>query len=396
MRFSSCFLLAAGLAPEVSAVTVGYYPTWKKQYMTSVDLSMYSHVNIAFGIPRQDGNFTFDGDSYLSQTVSELHGKGVKAILSIGGWSGSNLFSGIAKSSSATDTLINSIVGYIKSYGLDGIDIDWEYPGRLGNTCNVFDAQNDSNNFLALLNKLRQQLDSSFGKRAKLITLAVRAQPFDGPNGPLTDVSAFAKAVDWISLMAYDINGGWGAVTGPNAPFNFEKGKGEQLSFVSAIDSWMQAGWPANQMVVGFAFYGHSMQALQDMTKDAKNQYQPQSKVVPLGDKEDASWFDACAGSSSNSGTWQWKYLREQILSSPTTTRAPWVRQWDPTSQTPWLFNPQTKIFISYDDPQSLEVKIQYAASKGLAGSMVWSMNMDTPDHELLRALKRWTNHSRS
>lgn len=403
MRYKSCLVVAGLLALEASGaatsspVTVGYYPTWKRQHMTNVDFSMYTHINVGFAVPRQDGSLSFDGDSFLSQLVSDFHGKGAKALISVGGWTGSNLFSGIAKNSAATDTLIRSIIDYVKKYNLDGVDIDWEYPGRLGNTCNVFDAQKDSPNFLALLQKLRQQLDATFGARKKLITLAVRVEPFDGPSGPMTDVSAFAKVVDWISLMAYDINGAWADTTGPNAPFKSEKGKGQQLSFVSAIDGWCKAKWPTSQMVAGFAFYGRSTQAMQDMTRDAKNQYQPQSKVVPLGDKEDASWADPCSGSSSNSGTWQWKHLRDQgLLNSPATAKSPWVRQWDPTSQTPWLFNSQTKTFISYDDPQSLEIKIKYAASKGLAGAMVWSMEMDTPDHELLKVVKQWPGNRQS
>ncbi|KAJ2658460.1 hypothetical protein IWW48_004040 [Coemansia sp. RSA 1200] len=65
------------------------------------------------------------------------------------------------------------------------------------------------------------------------------------------------------------------------------------------------------------------------------------------------------------------------LLTSPSTAAAPWVRQWDSVSQTPWLFNPSTKQFISYDDPESLKIKVDYAASKGLAGTMIWSENMD-------------------
>ncbi|KAJ1846072.1 hypothetical protein LPJ73_004642, partial [Coemansia sp. RSA 2703] len=98
--------------------------------------------------------------------------------------------------------------------------------------------------------------------------------------------------VDYANLMQYDINGGWNSDTGPNAPFNFESGKGLQASFVSAIDAWTGAGWPANQLTAGIAFYGRSTIATVDMTKDPNNQYQPQQSVVPLGDSEDAPWYD--------------------------------------------------------------------------------------------------------
>ncbi|KAJ2641181.1 hypothetical protein GGH99_008968, partial [Coemansia sp. RSA 1285] len=338
----------------------------------SIDFSKYTHINMAFGIPTASGTFSFDGDWFLPSIVSDLHSKGTKVLMSVGGWTGSNFFSNIVKDTGASTTLINSMVDYVDKNQLDGIDIDWEYPGRLGDTCNVFDKANDTPNYLKFLQSLRAAFDSKFGKKGKLITLAIRVQPFDVDGSPSSDVSEFAKVVDYGNLMQYDINGGWNNDTGPNAPFNFEQGKGLQVSYVSAIDAWTKAGWPAGQLTAGLAFYGRSTIAKEDMTKDPTNQYQPQDSTVPLGDSEDAPWYDACAGTTANSGTWQWKNMRTQgLLTSPSTAAAPWVRQWDSVSQTPWLFNPSTKQFISYDDPESLKIKVDYAASKGLAGTMI-------------------------
>ncbi|KAJ2721829.1 hypothetical protein GGI07_003712 [Coemansia sp. Benny D115] len=373
-----------------SGMTIGYYPSWKKAQSANVDFSKYTHINMAFGIPTSSGTISFDGDWFLPQVVTDVHSKGAKVLLSVGGWTGSNLFSTIVKDPGARSTLISSMVNYVKNYNLDGIDIDWEYPGRLGNNCNIYDNANDTPNFLKFLQDLRATFDSTFGTRQKLITLAVRVEPFDLNGGYSTDVSGFAKVVDYANLMQYDINGGWNTETGPNAPFNYEKGKGLQASFVSAIDAWTSAGWPANQLTAGIGFYGRSTIASVDMTKDPTNQYQPQQSVVPLGDSEDAPWYDACAGSTANSGTWMWRHLRDQgVLTSPTTPAAPWVRQWDPISQTPWLFNPSTKQFISYDDMDSLKIKVDYAASKGLAGTMVWSINMDY-NNELLDTINKF------
>ncbi|KAJ2869954.1 hypothetical protein GGH93_005945 [Coemansia aciculifera] len=369
-------------------VIMGYYPSWKRAQSANVDWSKYTHVNMAFGIPTSSGTFSFDGDWFLPALVTSMHSAGTKVLMSVGGWTGSNYFSTVMKDTGARSTMITSMVNYVKANNLDGIDIDWEYPGRLGDNCNVFDVVNDTPNYLAFLQDLRAALTAAFGAGQKLITLAVRVQPFEVNSVPLTDVSAFAKVVDYANLMQYDINGGWNNVTGPNAPLNFQQGQGLQVSFASAINDWVGAGFPANQLTAGIGFYGRSTIALQDMTKDPTNQYQAQAAVVPLGDSEDAPWYDACAGSTANSGVWQWKHLRDQgVLTSPATASAPWVRQWDSVSQTPWLFNPSTKQFISYDDPQSLQIKIDYAASKGLAGAMIWSVNMDY-NNELLEVVR--------
>ncbi|KAJ2461350.1 hypothetical protein GGF42_000247 [Coemansia sp. RSA 2424] len=393
MKIYSIYALAAmavSLAPTVfgGPVIMGYYPSWKRAQSANVDWSKYTHVNMAFGIPTSSGTFSFDGDWFLPALVTSMHSAGTKVLMSVGGWTGSNYFSTIMKNPSARSTMISSMVDYVKANNLDGIDIDWEYPGRLGDNCNVFDVANDTPNYLAFLQDLRAALDTAFGARLKLITLAVRVQPFEVNSIPSADVSAFAKVVDYANLMQYDINGGWNNVTGPNAPLNFQQGEGLQVSFASAISDWVGAGFPANQLTAGIGFYGRSTIALQDMTKDPTNQYQPQSQLVPLGDSEDAPWYDACAGSTANSGVWQWKHLRDQgVLTSPATAAAPWVRQWDSVSQTPWLFNPSTKQFISYDDPQSLQIKIDYASSKGLAGAMIWSVNMDY-NNELLDVVR--------
>ncbi|KAJ2716642.1 hypothetical protein H4R19_000533 [Coemansia spiralis] len=381
---SSLFLAWAAAEP----VILGYYPSWKRAKMDGVDFSKYTHVNVGFSIPSSDGTFTFEDDWALEAISSQIRAGGAKVLMSVGGWTGSNYFSDILKNSAARSQLLASMTDYVRNNNLDGIDIDWEYPGRQGNTCNAYDAQNDAANFLAFLGDLRQRFDAMFGARNKLITLAVRVEPFDQTGGPMRDVSEFARYVDYASIMAYDINGAWNPETGPNAPFNFEGGKGTPLSFVSAIDAWTSAGWPANQLVAGLGFYGRATVTQQNMIRDSANQYQPQLHDVPLGDQEDAPWFDACAGSTANSGMWQWKNLRLQgVLADPHTAAAPWVRQWDSVSQTPWLFNPTTQMFLSYDDPDSIKIKAGYAASRGLAGVMVWSANMDY-NGELLDAAR--------
>ncbi|KAJ2851078.1 hypothetical protein IWW36_001425 [Coemansia brasiliensis] len=395
MRFLSACVAAVGLlylAVPVfgEPIVVGYYASWKQQQSANVDFSKYTHINLAFGIPNSDGTFTFDETLNIPNIVTEIHGKGAKALVSIGGWSGSNLISTILKDETANQKFITSIVDYVKANELDGVDLDWEYPGRQGAKCNVVDEANDTPNYLKFVQALREQFNTEFGESKKLITMAVYVQPFYINGAPSTDVSEFAKVVDFINLMQYDINGAWLNNTGPNAPLEFEQGKGAQFSFASAIDAWTKAGWPANQLTAGLAFYGRSTTATVDMTKDPTNQYQPQGSVLPKGDSEDAEWSDTCDQTSGMSGMWQWKHLRDQgVLTSPDTAASPWVRQWDDTTKTPWLFNPETKIFISYDDIESIGAKIEYASSKGLAGAMVWAVYMDYED-ELLDTILKW------
>ncbi|KAJ2830441.1 hypothetical protein IWW50_000285 [Coemansia erecta] len=359
-------------------LVVGYYATWKKAQTEGVDFSKYTHINIAFAIPNADGTFTLDESFALPEAVTMIRGKGAKVLISIGGWTGSNLISAIMSDDTTNKKFLTSIVDYVKTNDLDGVDLDWEYPGKSGAKCNPFDEANDTPNYLKFLQALRSELDTTFGEKKKLITMAVYVAPFYVNGAPSTDVSEFAKVVDYAHLMQYDVNGGWLNLTGPNAPLNNDKENGAPFSFASAIDAWTGAKWPANQLTAGLAFYGRSTTTLEDMTKTPDNMYQNQSNVLPQGDSEDAVWADTCDETDGFNGQWQWKHLRDQkVLTDPLTAAAPWVRTVDKTSNTPWLFNPEKKTFISYDDPDSIEAKINYAASKGLAGAMVWAIYMD-------------------
>ncbi|KAJ2560218.1 hypothetical protein GGH12_005011, partial [Coemansia sp. RSA 1822] len=124
---TAALAVVALAAPVVigGPVVLGYYPSWKKAQMAGVDTSKYTHITMAFAIPTSSGKFSFDGDWFLPQVVTDLHAKGTKVLMSVGGWTGSNLFSTILKNPSTKSTLIQSMVSYVKQYELDGIDIDW-------------------------------------------------------------------------------------------------------------------------------------------------------------------------------------------------------------------------------------------------------------------------------
>jgi chitinase len=63
-----------------------------------------------------------------------------------------------------------------------------------------------------------------------------------------------------------------------------------------------------------------------------------------------------------------------------------YARHWDATAQVPYLWNAQTRVFVSYDDPQSLKLKADFVKSNGLGGMMYWEQSQD-PDGELLSVL---------
>lgn len=245
---------------------------------------------------------------------------------------------------------------------------------------------NDVQNLNTLVKELRSALDTNFPNAHKEISIAVHITPFGGTS-PVSDVSGFVPYVDRFHVMAFDINGAWNSTSGPNAPFHNTPGYGYPAGFVEGIQSWNAAGVPYNKITGGIAFYGR-VQTL-SVSDTPTTQYNPGvSPNPPAGDQLDAAWQDAYCASDveSNSGVWRWTYLRSQgLLTSPTTAASPWIRNFDSFTQTPWLYNPTNKQYISYDDPISLGVKAKFAIDQGLAGLFVWSIDND--NGELLDAI---------
>lgn len=61
-------------------------------------------------------------------------------------------------------------------------------------------------------------------------------------------------------------------------------------------------------------------------------------------------------------------------------------RYWDAEAQAPYLWNAQTRSFISYEDPQSMRAKADYAKTHNLGGVMYWEQSLD-PRNRLFDAL---------
>ncbi|KAF9949831.1 hypothetical protein BGZ65_007030 [Modicella reniformis] len=391
-------------------LVVGYWVPWGDVPVSAVDFTKYTHINYGFGVLKKSSASPADivFDRYYDGTpMRELVKRGaqygVPILMSIGGWTGSETFSTVVADSALRKTFINNALVFVRKntlgdsaatpngWDMDGIDIDWEYPGRAGAPCNSYTPQ-DSAGYLLLLKELRAQLDLEFPTKRKLITAAVRVEPFDGSNGrPMTDVSAFVPYFDWISLMVYDIHGSWSKSTGPNAPFGTPSAPGEPFSVIQAVKSWKTAGWPSDKLVVGTAFYGAALTATVNMdTQNPITQYVPHTGSSAL-QGGNVTTTAACSAKVEivAEGSWRWKDLRTSVLAAgPTTPAAGWTRHWDPESQTPWLFRASDKKFVSYDDIQSLGVKVNYVKQQSLRGVMLWEISHDF-NGELIGALNQ-------
>lgn len=353
-----------------------YYPDWSVGVLppSSIDWNRFDVVDFAFAIPTSTYDLVFTQDSSESSlyaVVAGGHAAGKLVRLSIGGWTGSVYFSAATSTARNRKTFANNILKIYNQFNLDGIDIDWEYPGIQGAGNNGVSAS-DSANFLLFLQVLRQTLPAD-----AVISAATQVWPFADKSGyPMTDVSGFANVLDWVLVMNYDV---WGSSStpGPNAPLSDACGNSTQplANAYAAVSSWSSAGMSSEQILLGVPAYGY----LQISSVDSLIQRRSTTLYNGNGGTTDGqidfrSIVDQGALALDGSGVYEGSGGFE--------------REWDECSNTPWLKSVATGQVVTYDDPESLSLKGQFARQAGLRGVNMWDMSGDDEIWSLTDALR--------
>ncbi len=286
----------------------------------------------------------------------------LSVLVSVGGWSWSGNFSDMALTEVSRRIFIESVNKYIERNKLDGLDIDWEYPGQAGSS-DHFRAE-DTQNFTLLLEELRKSFDQRERKlhRRLLLTIAAGASTSYLQH---TEMAKVQRYIDTVNLMAYDYyEPGEGNITGHHAPLFANPLDPKGISAERSVREFEEAGVPAAKIVLGVPFYGH---VWSDVGSVNHGLFQPGKAVgttyVPYGN------------------------LSKTMLGKG------FDRYWDEVALAPYLYNPSNETFVSYEDPESLAAKCEYTVEQKLAGVMFWDYAGD-PDGVLLDALDKGLGYS--
>ncbi|KAI8986628.1 glycoside hydrolase [Trametes punicea] len=380
---------SSSVGDEVVATT--WYAGWHGTDFPpeNISWSKYTSVTYAFAVTTPDVNtvsLEASDEELLPRFVDLAHQNNVKAMLTIGGWTGSSYFSSAVATDANRTAFVKTVLGLVSKYNLDGLDFDWEYPNKQGIGCNII-SPDDSQNFLSFLQALRAD---PAGKNLTL-SAAVGITPFAGTDGnPMSDVSAFAKVLDYVAIMNYDVWGSWSNAVGPNAPLNdtCAPAADQQGSAVSAVKAWTGAGFPANQLVLGVASYGHSFKVSNSAALSG-NTLQPYPAFdkadQPLGDKWDSdapAGVDQCGNPTGGpSGIFDFFGLIDGGFLTANGTVADGIDyRFDECSQTPYVYNPNTQVMVSYDDATSFAAKGKFINDAGLLGFAMWEAGGDSND----------------
>ncbi|WP_428330649.1 glycoside hydrolase family 18 protein [Mucilaginibacter sp.] len=333
---------------QQNKVIIGYVGGFRGlANMSIIKPKELTHINYAFVDIRNNRAWLHreatDTINFRHLNLLKKENPDLKVLISIGGWAWSSKFSDAVLTDTARQGFAASAVAIIKKYKLDGIDIDWEYPGLQGLEGNVYRPQ-DKQNYTLMFKELRRQLDvlqQQTGKKYLLTTATGAFKMFVEH----TEMGIAQQYLDYINLMTYDYSAGKIASHHTNL-YSSKKYKSKDNAD-KAVTLFIEAGVPANKLVMGIAFYGRA------------------SILVPGS----AGLADTVESRARGAG---FSIIKDSILNIPD-----YKAYRDKHAKAPYIYNAVNREFITYDDEWSVKKKCKYVLKNNLGGVMFWEYDSD-------------------
>lgn len=313
----------------------------------------YAFANIANG--RMVTGFAKDRENYAFLNGLKAQNPSLTVLASVGGWLWSTNFSDVSLTARSRAVFIDSVMDFLAKYKLDGLDIDWEFPNSPG-AGHPF-RKEDKQNFTLLVKELRARFDKETARTHRKLYLTIAAGASDEflEN---TEMAKMQRYLDTVNLMTYDYyEPDSDAITGNHAPLFADPADPKKASSDASVAAYEKAGVPAAKILLGMPFYGHVWGQVADVNHGL---FQP-GKQMPHADAS----YAAIVQTKLNHG---------------------YIRYWDESASVPYLYNSAERVFVSYEDTQSVAAKCSYVLSHKLGGAMFWEYEND-PSGALLRAI---------
>lgn len=351
---------------------MGYYMAPRDNYQPEkLPLDKLTHIIFSF-TEVIDNEMKFrnfaSGDKLTLLVDQKKNHPHLKVMIACGGWGGSGGFSDMAATADNRKVFVESVIKFIEEYKLDGLDMDWEYPGMYG-AGNPFRPE-DRENFTYLMKELRKAMDATGKKLVLTFASAGWKKYYD-----YVDLDEVMKYADYMNVMTYDAVGGGTPYTAHHTNLGWVKPehlkgtpaesiieerdyKLDPRSAEKIINFCIDKGVDPKQIVIGGAFYGKGWKGV---PSDNNGLYQSNT-----GPRRNVSY---------------------SVIVEEYENKNGYVRYWDPIAKAPYLYNKEKKEFITYEDKKSIKLKTEYAIKNGLGGIMFWQLRSDAEKDGLLDAI---------
>ncbi|GAA5999952.1 glycoside hydrolase family 18 protein [Rhodotorula paludigena] len=349
----------------------GFWETWVSMSVADTKFDMYDYCFWFCAVPgtvEEKGKLDMKepSEGIAKEWVTASKAAGCKAMMSVGGWSGSETISKLVASESSRSDWAETIVAAMDEYGFEGVDLDWEYPGKSGAT-DDFDVENDLTNYLAFFKILREKVGD------RLISSDTSSSPWiDSSGSPSADLSEFGEVLDFITIMTYDATTASSPITGPNFAFDDSCApSAAKFNIPSSVQTWIDAKFPANKIMMGLASYGYGWKVAD--FKDGGGV-----------DGATSSIYQTVTGKATevNSGTYIYDLIVSDYLDSS-------ERTFDDCSKSPFIYQKESTLMVTYDDEESFAIKGAYSREAGLMGCNIYAGMTQNKDGTLAEAARK-------
>ncbi|KAF3484076.1 glycosyl hydrolase, family 18 [Arthroderma uncinatum] len=351
-----------GPAPS-KKINVAYFEAWNKNRkcltmdVDQIDTKKYTHIHFAFIDVTSD--FNVDVSKVKEQFGLFKGMSGIKKIISFSGWDFSTLPSTFhilreAVKPGNRDTFQKNIIAFMNEHKLDGVDLDWEYPGAPDIPGIPAGDPKAGMDYYEFLSGLKSKVDSS-----KTVSFAAPASYHYLKSFPMEQMGA---KLDYIVYMTYDLHGQWdysNPWTSPGCPEgNCLRSHVNETETKDALSMITKAGVPSNKVVVGVTSYGRSFKMAQAGCTAPTCKFTGTSRES-----------NAAKGRCTDTGGYISNAEIDEIITNGKVTK-----QWKEEGSNILVYNDTE--WVAYMDDDMKAVRSKFYDSYNFAGTTDWAVDL--------------------